>query len=475
MTLTTRLTTFFLASLAVVLLGFSLTIYGLARHHLHRRADDRLHSALSVLTAAAEVKPAGVEWEPSERRVGFGTDHEVAWIVTDPEGRVVDRGVRDDAADALRETAHNLRTTGQDGRRSDWQGGRWLFHRQRIDTPPSNPGDRPDDGDEHHDEKRYLFLEVTAGISLEPTQAALRELAWGLTGVSMGIWLSALLASRAVCRWALQPLTRMANATRGMNGADLSDRLQTTRSGDEIEALGREFNGLLDRVQAAFERQRRFTSEASHQLRTPLTSLIGHVEVALRRERPAEDYRLVLETVLRQAERLRRIVEAMLFLARADAEAKLPDRVHVDLREWLDEHVRSTWSQHPRAADVAVKFHDSATYLADVHPVLLGELTNVLIDNALKYSAAGTPVILRLATVENRIELSVEDEGIGIEVADADRLFDPFFRSAASRRKGVEGFGLGLAVARRIAEAHGGDLTATAREGRVGSRFVLRI
>src|SRR4029077_13550209 len=122
-------------------------------------------------------------------------------------------------------------------------------------------------------------------------------------------------------RRALGPVTRMAEAARSMGAADLSERLPTPTSADELADLGEAFNGLLDRLGEALERERRFAGEASHQLRTPLAAVIGQVEVALRRDRSPDEYRRVLDSVLSQAERLRRVVEALLFLARTESDA----------------------------------------------------------------------------------------------------------------------------------------------------------
>src|SRR5207248_1878113 len=155
---------------------------------------------------------------------------------------------------------------------------------------------------------------------------------------------------RALCRRALAPVTRMAGAARIMSAADLDQRLPAPGSRDELEDLGRAFNGLLGRLQESFERQRRFTGDASHQLRTPLTAILGQIEVVLRRDRPAEDYQRVLTLVQQQAAHLRQMVEMLLFLARADAEARLPHLETLDLARWVPAHLQS-WSAHARQAD----------------------------------------------------------------------------------------------------------------------------
>src|SRR5260370_2319896 len=143
----------------------------------------------------------------------------------------------------------------------------------------------------------------------------------------------------------------MAANAREMNVDDLGNRLAIRSTGDELEDLSRSFNGLLERLQESFERQRQFTGDASHQLRTPLTAMLGQVEVALRHARPAEEYQRVLSTVHQKAGHLRRIVEALLFLARADGEARLPELERVPLSAWLEGHLQ-TWSDHDRAKDV---------------------------------------------------------------------------------------------------------------------------
>src|SRR5262249_2439460 len=151
--------------------------------------------------------------------------------------------------------------------------------------------------------------------------------------------LAALVAGRAVCRRALAPVTRMATTARAMGAVNLGERMPVAAVNDEMADLGRSFNGLLDRLQESFERQRQFTGEASHQLRTPLAALLGQTEVALRRDRPPSEYRQTLEAVQQQARHLTQITEALLFLARADAEAAAPAAQPLDLAGWLPEHL----------------------------------------------------------------------------------------------------------------------------------------
>src|SRR5205823_5591551 len=142
--------------------------------------------------------------------------------------------------------------------------------------------------------------------------------------ISGGLWLLAAFLGRWLSRRALVPVTSMARAARAIDPSDLNQRLPDPGSRDEVHDLAASFNDLLSRYQEAFARQARFTGDASHQLRTPLTAILGEVEVALRRERSIEDLRAALQKVKGRAAHLGQIVEMLLFLARADAEAITP-------------------------------------------------------------------------------------------------------------------------------------------------------
>jgi signal transduction histidine kinase len=466
MTLTGRLNLFFLAALALVLAGFSATVYGLASVHMYGQADERLESALNTLGAAAEVGRDSVEWEPSERSLRVGprqVGDQPVWGVTDEAGRPVDRSPQPEAEDILGEAASHLREAPDDVRRVRWQGGRWQAGQRWLRPDPSaalepNPGDAT--------AKRHAALLITAAVPLEPIRATLRQLAAALAGTSAAVLFVAALLGRAVCRRALSPLRRMAEAARAMGPADAEGRLAVPLADDELADLGQSFNGLLDRLRESHERQRRFTGDASHQLRTPLTVILGQVEVALRRDRPADEYRRTLETVHARAGHLQRIVDALLFLARADGEAASPVREQLNLSTWLPRHLES-WAGHPRRGDLRAEVNGEPAEV-QAHPVLLGELVNVLLDNACRYSRPGTPVTAGVACENGDVWVEIADEGPGINEADLVRIFEPFVSLAGG------GVGLGLSIARRLAEVMGGSLSASSAPGR-GSRFRLTL
>jgi heavy metal sensor kinase len=450
LSLTNRLLAFFMTMLAVVLVSFSLALFFLARNYLDGVVGDRLDAALDTLAAAAEVRPDGVEWEPAERQLRLGSPRNsdpLVWTVTEPGGKVIDR-----FGDSMPAESERWRT------------------RQRM-VEPSTASRLPDKQDPKT-ETVYARLSLVVGCSLEPMHATLRWLAVTLAVLCGTVWLITLFVGRMVCRKALVPVRRMAEATRSIDSADLSRRLPRSEMHDELDALAQAFNDLLARLEDFFERQRRFTAEASHQLRTPLASILGQIEVILRRPRDSEDYVQVLGSVHEQGERLAKIIESLLFLARADSESRAPGLERVDLRDWLSHEV-ATWSDQPRFADLTVDPGDGEAEFVAVQPVLLGEVVSILWRNACKFSAPGTAIAIRLRASERDVELSVEDHGMGITAADMPHLFTPFFRSPEARRRGIDGIGLGLAIARRIAVALGGSLRAERTDS--GARFVLSL
>ena len=446
MTLTNRLMVFFLGALAVVLVGFSGAIYFSAHRYLHQQADERVDAAMNTLLAAIEVSPQGVEWEPGERPIRMTArkvSSQVEWAINDNRGKLVDHAPGD-TSEKLSVRANEFLDRLPSGiNRVDWAGQPWHISQTRVRPKADAPLPKPWDGGK---EIKYPELVATVAVPLGDVQAALTTLALCLVSVSTGGWLVALVAGRWICRRALAPVTHMAESAKGISAADLSERLPAPGTGDELDLLSREINGLLDRLQESFDRQQRFTGDASHQLRTPLTALLGQVEVALRRPRPPEEYEATLSAVQRQGVHLQKIVESLLFLARADAESRLPNLERLDLSSWLQTHA-AAWSVTPRGQDLRLELAAAPACWVEAQSAMLAELVNNLLDNAAKYSPAGAPITLRLGRHGADATLAVEDEGIGLREEDLPRLFEPFFRSSEARRRGVGGIGLGLAVA----------------------------
>ncbi len=315
-------------------------------------------------------------------------------------------------------------------------------------------------------------LILAVGIPIDPVLKPLQSLLLALAASSIGVWLFAAAVGRWLCAKALSPMTRMAHTAHSISAADLSQRLSSPGTHDELEELSGAFNDLLTRLQVSFDRQQRFAAEASHQLRTPLTAMLGQLDVALRRDRNSEEYRLALELVHHQAAKLRQIVEMLLFLTREKADAAPLQFERIELRDWLAEHLLHTWQQHPRRNDIQFEADSGEPIWVAAHSGLLAQAVDNLLDNACKYSQPGSAIILRAGPQADKIALAVEDRGCGIAAMELPHVFDPFFRCSDTTRRGIAGTGLGLPVARRIVAAMNGSLDVQSTPGE-GSRFTI--
>ncbi|MGC8638536.1 MAG: HAMP domain-containing sensor histidine kinase [Isosphaeraceae bacterium] len=471
MKLSTRLSLFFLSALAAVLLGFSVALFALAWKYLDRQVDERLEAALNTLLAATESGPLGLEWEPYDRTVSFNrrmVEGSFAWQVTNARGERLDGSAADELADILAHPQDQRRK--HHGRFVDARGTTWRVRYRWLKAPESSAKQA---AAEPLPAGFHAELILGAAVSMEGVRSTLRNLALVLFALSCSILALALVCGRKLSEHALKPVTSMAQAARAISGEQIEERLPFPRTADEIEDLGRSINGLLDRLQDSFERQRRFTGDASHQLRTPLTAIQGQVDLALRHERTAEEYRRALAVVQRKTRHLSRIVESLLFLARADHEALEPLLEAVDLALWLTDHVR-VWKESHGDANLQLEIAPEGSFAVRVQPALLAELVNNLLDNAELYSGPGSPIRVTLDGQGDAVALAVEDRGIGIAADELPHLFDPFYRSPEARRRGSPGLGLGLSIAARLARSLGGTILVSSQVGQ-GSRFTLRL
>jgi signal transduction histidine kinase len=487
MKLATRVSAFFLAALAIVVVAFSITLYLLARAYLQHDLDEHLGIALDALATSFDPRlELKAEDPPGSIRQDLH-DNGVRWAVFDRQGSMV-AGCWKLAADdlaaiyRLRPAAGHIHDSF-----SDENGSSWRIAVRLGQTPGSGRFARSSIGDKKADQgggglradagtpaaESGVPLVFAAGAPMGPMEGGLRNVAWVLAGLSAGTWLLAAAVGRRLCDRALLPVTRMAKAACTMTPADSDKHLPIPGTRDELDRLAQAFNGLLDRLQEEFERQKRFTGDASHQLRTPLAGLLGQLEVARRRKRSVEEYQHTLDVVHGEALRLNQIVDALLFMARAETETGRPELDRVELVDWLEEYM-CAWSAHPRAADLQVEVTLDGPAYVRVHRQLLGQLVDNLLDNASKYSPPGTPICVKLERVAQTLALAVEDHGPGIAAKDLPHLFEPFFRSAETRRQGQSGVGLGLAVADRIAVIFGGRIRASSSPER-GTRFVVEL
>ncbi|HEX6078011.1 MAG TPA: heavy metal sensor histidine kinase [Methylomirabilota bacterium] len=313
---------------------------------------------------------------------------------------------------------------------------------------------------------------IQVGMALRRTQAVRdRYFDTLMVLIPLAVGLAAL-GGALIARVALRPVDEMASTARRITAEDLSGRVDSRGSGDELDRLAETLNGMLARLEEAFDQTRRFAADAAHELRTPLTVLRGGIEVALRMERSPEEYRRVLASSLEEVQRLIRLAEDLLLLSRSLA-GPAGARAPVDLEPLVLE-VFEVGARLGHAANVAVRV-DATTPLAALGDgaALRRALVN-LVENAVKYTPTGGKVELSLARADGFAEITVADTGIGIDPAEIERIFEPFHRLDAARAHDTGGAGLGLAIARSIVIAHGGAIAVESAPG-AGSRFTVRL
>jgi signal transduction histidine kinase len=474
MSLTNRFSTLLLSVLALILAGFSAALLMSSRVYLDRQVDDRLSTMVTLLKTCVDQKPGWVRWEPRPKRLPPGRWNErdaITWLVCDGRGRVLTRPAdfRDDAL--AQRWARQMSLGALPDRVRDPSGRWWKAVLVRMDRREgAEPGvPRP----ENTPEKLYLDeVLLAAFVSLDESQATFTTLGWFLAAISVTVWGLTALCARWLSRTTLVPLTRLVQSAQSIDPAKPGWMLAEVGTRDEIDELRRAFNDLLARLHEAYDRQRRFSSEASHQLRTPVAVMIGHLEVAQRYERTPDQYRRVIELAHRRAVALGQLVESLLFLNRAGSGA-LNATETLDLCGWLPEYLGSR-REDPRSSDMTMEMSAPGPLWVEAHPPLLGQLLDNLLDNACKYSRPGTPIRVTLQADGDCALLSVVDRGCGIKKDDLSRVFEPFFRSLHPAGERPSGFGLGLSIVQRIADAFGGSVVARSEPG-LGSCFEVRL
>ena len=266
---------------------------------------------------------------------------------------------------------------------------------------------------------------------------------------------AALLAGYLVAARAASPLRRFAATASAVDAGDLTPRLETSPAAAiELRTLAEAFNHMLDRLDRAFGRQRQFVSDASHELRSPLTAVRGQLEVLARQEHPsAAEIRRVEAVALRELDRVERLVEDLLTLAKLD-EGVAPRRRRLRLAPFLSELAES---QPGGGAELG----ELADGEIEADSDLLAQVVRNLLANARRHAGSGGRVVLSAAAGDGgELTVAVDDDGPGIPPARRERVFDRFNRSEAGRERASGGSGLGLGIARSIVELHGGRIRA---------------
>ncbi len=313
---------------------------------------------------------------------------------------------------------------------------------------------------------------VLVGQDLQDARSAVRTFAG--TAAIGGV--AALLVSVAggwfLVGRALSPIGRIDRAAAAMAAGDLNARIVVERTENELEHVAHALNGAFDRLQRTLDGQRRFTADASHELRTPLATLTAETEWALARPRSGDEYHEALKTARRAAQRMARVVDRLLTLARADHDAIALDRRPVPLEPIVQDAVALVQPLAARRGIIIDTRLDPAIVEGDRER--LTELLTNLCANAVEYNRDGGRVTVELWPEGPDACVRVTDSGIGITAEEVPRVFERFYRPDEARDRRAGGAGLGLAIAKWIADAHGGGITCTSTPGE-GTTMLVRL
>jgi two-component system heavy metal sensor histidine kinase CusS len=302
-----------------------------------------------------------------------------------------------------------------------------------------------------------VVVELT--LPSEDVYQTLSTLEWIMVGLLPLVLAIAVSGGWWLARRALKPVGSMTHEARSIKSADFKARLSVPSTHDELQELAEAWNELLGRIEEAVSTVTRFTADAAHELRTPVTVVRTAAELALRHPRSSESHRQTLEVIQQETEQMTELIEQLLVLARGDAgqwqfqfDSVFPDAV---LR-----HLQKTISSLAESKGIRVDW-----VVPDQPPMIRGDesalrrLIMILADNAVKFTPSGGRITVRLVALESECAIEVSNTGLGILPKDLPHIFERFYRGDRARTPGT-GIGLGLAIARTIVEAHAGRIEA---------------
>jgi heavy metal sensor kinase len=449
-TIRARLTLWYVALLAVILVAFSGLLYVSLSRSLGQEMD-------LTLSTEAERLISSMDYENGAAQLGEGPDNLRVGTVAalyDSSGAHL---LAYDPRQPLPVLPQALSRAAQGG--------------QTFVTAPIQDGTQWRVLTTAVTENGVLIGILQVGRPIAEVDATLRQLALLL---AVTVPLTLLVASAGglfLAGRALNPIDRITRAAAVIGADDLSRRLNFRGTHDEVGRLAATFDGMLDRLDRSFRRQRQFAADASHELRTPLTMLGSQIDVALDQDRTPSEYQEVLRSLREDAQRMTQLVGELLTLARADAGQQLLTTEELDLGELVHSVVQA---MQPLATERGVQL--SAQVQSEVpvsgDQMRLTQLLINLVDNALRHTPPEGRVLVSLTHEGGRARLRIADTGAGIAAEHLPHLFERFYRADPSRARADGGAGLGLAIGQWIAAAHGGRIAVESELGH-GSAFTV--
>lgn len=290
--------------------------------------------------------------------------------------------------------------------------------------------------------------------SMRSIDQARQSLLLLLLGAGPVLLLLAAVGGMLLARRALRPVAQMTQTASSISATDLQRRVPVEPTRDELSELAATFNAMIARLEEAVERERRFTADASHELRSPLAVILAEASLALEQLVDADEYRRALGIIHEQAAGMQELVSALLSLARVEV---LQVRERVPLAEVVERAMRQC-APSARVREVRFIGHVSPSFSVEGDATLLTRAVRNVLDNAIKASSPGGAIRFIARPVVDTLVLAIQDEGPGIAPAHLEKIFEPFYQIEEARTPG-DSHGLGLAICRRILRAHGGEVT----------------
>ncbi|RKR82960.1 signal transduction histidine kinase [Mucilaginibacter gracilis] len=314
---------------------------------------------------------------------------------------------------------------------------------------------------------------VLASARDTATEAHMQNLLETMIVIFFVIIVLCFLMGRWVANSLLSPINQVISRMQIIRANNLNMRVDEGSGNDEISLLARNFNNLLEHLENAFELQKTFVANASHELRTPITSIIGEAEIALAKEREPAEYQRVLRSVLFDSERLGHTITGLLELAEIDMDFSRATLTPVRIDEVLWE-LWTYWNERLKVNALYIEMDkviaDENALIINCNKSLMYIALNNIISNAFKFSG-NQPVKCILSSADNQIKIDIEDTGSGIKLEDMPNLFKPFYRSKSVAQ--IPGHGLGLFIANSIISLYNGTLSVKANQSS-GTTFSIR-
>lgn len=313
---------------------------------------------------------------------------------------------------------------------------------------------------------------VILGANAQPIAASLAQLRYTLLGTGIGIVLFGYLIGWVLVGRSLKPIQSISQTAAQISAGDLSKRIDLNDTESELGQMGEVLNDTFSKLDSAFEQQVRFTADASHELRTPISVILAKCQFALRRDREPEKYREALKTCEASAQHIRGLVESLLELARIDSGEFRINKSKGDLAETAG-HTVEMLNTLAEAKQIRLTLtHDSTPATFDQNRI--HQVATNLIGNAIKYTQEGGTIDVQVHGQGSFAVMEVRDTGPGIEPKHMPYLFDRFYRSSNERSDDRRSTGLGLAITKAIVDAHRGEITVDSQLG-AGSCFTVRL